>query len=244
MRPSVSELHGWYATLEGRRVARTLAALVARVITPSPTTRFLAVGYPTPLLHGLDPARFERMAIAMPHQQGAHRWPTRRGNLVVEVDPFRLPWEAGLFDTVLLVHTLEHGDSRRQLREVWRVLAPAGQLVVIVPNRLGLWTHFEDNPFGQGRPFTHGQLARLLEGAMFEPVAQRTAIPAPPIGVWRALGAAVGPLARGLGGARLAVARKRDGLRPAPVGHRIAVPAALRPAQAGRAAATAARRGA
>jgi SAM-dependent methyltransferase len=214
MRPSVSELHAWYAALEGRRVARTLAALVAGVVRPSPSARFLAVGYPTPLLHGLDPARFGRIAIAMPHQQGAHRWPARRGNLVAEVDPFRLPWEAGLFDTALLVHTLEHGDSRRQLREIWRVLAPAGELVVLVPNRLGLWTHFEENPFGQGRPFTHGQLERLLDGAMFEPVAQRTAIPVPPVGAWRAVGAAIGPFARGLGGVRLALARKSDGLRP------------------------------
>jgi SAM-dependent methyltransferase len=230
MRPSVSELHAWYATLEGRRVARTLAATVARVVSPSPTARFLAIGYPTPLLHGLDPARFERMAVAMPRQQGAHRWPARRGNVVVEVDPFRLPWAPALFDTVLLVHTLEHGDSRRQLREVWRVLAPAGRLVVIVPNRLGLWTHFENNPFGQGRPFTHGQLARLLESAMFEPVAQRTLIPAPPVGLWRAVGAAVGPLARGLGGARIALARKADGLRPLPVGRAVSAGAALRPA--------------
>jgi SAM-dependent methyltransferase len=230
MRPSLSELHAWYATLEGRRVARILAAMVAKVVTPSPAARFLAIGYPTPLLHGLDPARFAHMAVAMPRQQGAHRWPARRGNLVAEVDPFHLPWEAGLFDTALLVHTLEHGDSRRQLREVWRVLAPAGQLVAIVPNRLGLWTHFEENPFGQGRPFTHGQLGRLLDGAMFDPVAQRTAIPAPPIGAWRAIGAAVGPLARGLGGVRLALARKTDGLRPAPAGRAIAARASLRPA--------------
>ena len=218
MRPSVSELHAWYATLEGRRVARTLATLVAGAVRPTPAMRFLAVGYPTPLLHGLDPSRFECMAIAMPHQQGAHRWPARRGNLVAEVDPFRLPWPAALFDTALLIHTLEHGDSRRQLREIWRVLAPAGRLVVLVPNRLGLWTHFEDNPFGQGRPFTHGQLGRLLESAMFEPIAQRTAIPMPPVGAWRAVGAAIAPLAKGLGGVRLALARKTDGLRPAAVG--------------------------
>jgi SAM-dependent methyltransferase len=233
MRPSVSELHAWYATLEGRRVARTLAALIAGVVKPTPATRFLAVGYPTPLLHGLDPSRFERLVIGMPHQQGAHRWPARRGNLVAEVDPFHLPWEAGLFDTVLLIHTLEHGDSRRQLREIWRVLAPAGRLIALVPNRLGLWSHFEENPFGQGRPFTYGQLGRLLDAAMFEPVAQRTAIPVPPVGAWRAVGAAISPLAKGLGGVRLALARKSDGLRPAAlgVGRRArAVAAAPRPA--------------
>lgn len=222
MRPQVADLHRWYATLAGRRVARALGTLIAPAVRVRPTLRLLALGYPAPVLMGLDPARVERLAIAMPGEQGAHRWPSHRPNAAVATSPLHLPFADGLFDTAILVHALEFaGRPNRLLREVWRVLAPAGELIVIVPNRLGLWTHFESTPFGAGRPYTHGQLDRLLVESMFDPVAHRTALVAPPAGLLRPLGAIAGALAPGIGGVRLALARKADGLRPAMVGRAV-----------------------
>src|ERR1700754_812646 len=56
------------------------------------------------------------------------------------------------------------------LREMWRVLAPEGRLLLIVPNRRGLWARFDTTPFGYGRPYSRRQLERLLTGAMFTPL--------------------------------------------------------------------------
>ena len=42
------------------------------------------------------------------------------------------------------------------LREMWRVLAPEGRLLIIVPNRRGVWARFDTTPFGHGRPYSRG----------------------------------------------------------------------------------------
>lgn len=221
-RPTVEELHRWYATLGGRRTARTLGALIAPSVPVTPTARILGFGYAAPVLMGLDPARVERLALAMPGEQGAHRWPGHKPNVALAVSHHHLPFADALFDTAILIHAIEYaGRPNRMLRELWRVLQPAGRLIVITPNRLGVWTHLESNPFGSGRPYTRGQLDRLLTESLFEPLAHRTALPAPP-DAWGLARSLAGALAPGLGGVRVALARKTDGLSPALVGRAVA----------------------
>ena len=55
------------------------------------------------------------------------------------------------------------------LAEVWRVLTPGGRLLVVVPNRAGLWARMENTPFGYGRPFSRKQLSRLMRDMQFSP---------------------------------------------------------------------------
>jgi hypothetical protein len=79
---------------------------------------------------------------------------------------------------------LETTESLRPLlRQVWRVLSPAGRIVVVAPNRTSLWAQFETTPFGHGRPFSRAQLHRLLVDAMFTPTASTTCLHMPPFGV-------------------------------------------------------------
>src|SRR3546814_14734062 len=69
----------------------------------------------------------------------------------------------------LVVHALEHAaTAERFLRELWRVLAPGGSIVMVVPNRAGIWVHMETTPFGHGAPFGKNQLRRMLADALFE----------------------------------------------------------------------------
>ena len=51
---------------------------------------------------------------------------------------------------------------RPLLREMWRVLAPEGRLILVVPNRRGVWARLDKTPFGQGRPYSRRQLEALL----------------------------------------------------------------------------------
>ncbi|MDQ2634907.1 MAG: class I SAM-dependent methyltransferase, partial [Pseudomonadota bacterium] len=82
---------------------------------------------------------------------------------------------------MLLVHSLEHAESPREtLKEIWRVLSPAGRVVIVVPNRRGVWARFEHTPFGTGRPFSRGQLNELLREANFTPSAWADALFFPP----------------------------------------------------------------
>ncbi|MEL6375220.1 MAG: methyltransferase domain-containing protein [Pseudomonadota bacterium] len=85
-------------------------------------------------------------------------------------------------DLVLLAHVVETSEEvPTLLREVWRILKPEGRVIVIVPNRRGVWARLETTPFGHGRPYTRGQLERLLARSMYEPTAWSTALFFPPL---------------------------------------------------------------
>jgi len=68
------------------------------------------------------------------------------------------------------------------LREVWRVLTSEGRLVVVAPNRAGLWAHFESTPFGHGRPYSRAQLQSLLRDSLFAVERWDSALFMPPFG--------------------------------------------------------------
>ena len=55
----------------------------------------------------------------------------------------------------------------------------AGSLVV-APNRVGLWAHFESTPFGHGQPYSAGQIKWLLTSHMFRVERLEFALYLPP----------------------------------------------------------------
>ena len=93
------------------------------------------------------------------------------------------------------------------------MLAPGGRLVIVVPNRRGVWARFEHTPFGNGRPFSRGQLTSLLREANFTPggVGRRPVFPA----VAPALHAQAASAARTYRAAVLADVLRRDRRRGA-----------------------------
>ncbi len=177
VRPDIFELESFYAAPLGRRVAAVLRQTVTRLLPDLRGRDGLALGYPLPLL----PAD-NRFAVVMPHGQGA-RAQGPHGNRVVLAREEALPFPDRAFDCALLMHALEHAARpERLLREIWRVLADGGLLVVVVPNRHGLWSLGEHTPFGHGRPFTAGALRALLRAQLFEPCGEERALFWPPLG--------------------------------------------------------------
>lgn len=80
----------------------------------------------------------------------------------------RLPFTDGCLETVLLLEVLEHlANDAAGIREVCRVLAPGGKLVVSVPVPPGEIN--ENDPWGHKREgYRLGQLQALLENHGFE----------------------------------------------------------------------------
>ena len=131
--------------------------------------RVLGLGYPTPYL-GLFREDSERCIAFMPAAQGVLKWPTARPALATLVDEFSMPLPDAAVDRILLVHALEMSDDpERLLREVWRVLAPSGRLIAVIPNRRGVWTRTDNTPFGHGRPYSRAQITQLLRQTWFTP---------------------------------------------------------------------------
>ncbi len=142
----------------------------------------LGIGYPAPVVGGLCRGA-RRSAAIMPFAQGAAPWDLAdRGNVAILSDDARLPFADQMFDRVVLAHALEEADSpRAMLREIWRVTAPEGRLLVVAANRRGLWARAEATPFGHGRPWTRAQLSTLLENSLFQTTAWTHALHTPPI---------------------------------------------------------------
>src|SRR5437868_11816864 len=147
--------------------------------------RVLRIGYPTPYL-GLIREDSERCLAFMPAAQGVLKWPTGGTARATVVEEFSLPLADAAIDRILLVHALEMSDDPEGLlREVWRVLAPSGRMIAIIPNRRGVWTRTDATPFGHGRPYSRSQITQLLRQTWFTPTAWGEALFMPPVaGGW------------------------------------------------------------
>jgi hypothetical protein len=195
----VVDLRDFYETPLGQ-VARQLIRLRVRALWPDLAGQsLLGLGYATPYLRQFR-EEAARVVAVMPAQQGVLHWPPEGPNAVALADETELPLPDYSMDRVLLVHGLECGEHRRDmLREVWRVMTSSGRLLVVVPNRRGIWSRSDRTPFGQGHPYSTSQLSRLLRDNMFTPLETSRALFIPPL--------------RGRALLRTAVAWERVGMR-------------------------------
>jgi SAM-dependent methyltransferase len=185
MRRDVLELRQFYASDLGRAARTMMTRKVVEAWGDVHGQDVLGLGYATPVLSDLQPTA-RRVIAAMPAQQGVEIWPGGRRNLATLVAEDALPFPNALFDRILVVHAIEESaDPVTLLREVWRVLAPSGRVIVAVASRNGPWANFEKTPFGHGRPYSRSQLAELLRDAELEPSGWTRALYVPPV-AWMA----------------------------------------------------------
>lgn len=166
----VVDLRNFYGEPLGRLVRRVLRARLTAMWPKVAGDRVMGLGYATPYLRPFrDQA--ERVIGLMPAPQGVVNWPSEGPSATALVHEDALPLPDSSIDRALLVHCLEMAENPSDvLREVWRVLAPGGRLIAVVPNRSGLWARMETTPFGHGRPFSRGQLDRLLKETLYSPI--------------------------------------------------------------------------
>lgn len=179
MRRAIEDLRAFYGEPKGALVRRLLAKRLEDAWGEAEGCDVLGIGYATPWLDAFVGAR--RVIAAMPGGQGVELWPAIGKNRTLLVDDRRLPFAAGTFDRVLLVHALEEADDPTLLlTEAVRALAPAGRIILAAAARGGMWARAESTPFGHGRPFTRGQLERLVRAVGLEPTAWSQTLYVPP----------------------------------------------------------------
>lgn len=181
----VIDLRNFYSQRIGMVARRLINRGIGTCWPHADGMRVLGLGYPTPYL-GLFRDTCERCIAFMPAAQGVLKWPTARPTLAALVDEFAMPLPDASVDRILLVHALEMSDEPEGLlREVWRVLAPSGRMLAVIPNRRGVWTRTDATPFGHGRPYSRSQITQLLRQAWFTPTSWGEALFVPPInGSW------------------------------------------------------------
>jgi SAM-dependent methyltransferase len=200
MQVDVVDLKSFYASPLGHMArAMVLRAIRTRWENLSGLA-LLGLGYGVPYLDALRDGT-ERTLAFMPARQGVVAWPPGQLSCASLVEPTDLPLRDAVMDRILVVHALEVSDDPSALMsELWRVLAPGGHLMMIVPNRRGPWARADTTPFGHGQPYSRGQLTALLRQALFTPTHWAEALFAPPLGrgfflraapVWERVGAAL-----------------------------------------------------
>lgn len=177
----VVDLRAFYAERLGLIARRLIGEKLRKHWPALQGDRLVGLGYATPYLVDLAGGA-ERAIALMPAVQGVVNWPPEGPNAAALVSDDALPLPDAMIDRVLVIHSLEMSENpREQLREIWRILAPGGRVILVVPNRRGIWAHAERTPFGYGRPFSRGQLTALLRDALFSPLAWSEALAVPPI---------------------------------------------------------------
>ncbi len=180
MRPDVNALARFYDGRQGQLARRLINHQVRQIWPNLAGLHVLGIGFPGPILSACEEA--ERAVAVMPTTQGAVCWPEPSASRTAIVREDELPFADSSFDRVVLYHALETSPhAHRLLREVWRVLADGGKLLVIVPNRNGLWCWSEGTPFGYGQPFSRTQLQTMLMSWLFDPQQTAHALFMPPV---------------------------------------------------------------
>lgn len=181
MHLDVVELRQFYASTHLGRLAREATRERLRQLWPD--VRGMTVvgfGYAPPLMRPFL-AEAARTFCLMPAQQGVCAWPGEGPSVTALVEETLWPLPGGSADRLVVAHGLE--SSQRPgalLDEIWRVLAPGGRAVFILPNRAGMWARRDVTPFGCGRPYSIGQLERTLSEHKFTTIRRGAALYMPP----------------------------------------------------------------
>ncbi len=180
MSSDAREAAEFYQTARGAVAARLLRERLAGLWPDLAGMSVLGLGYAAPYLR-LWRETAARTVAGFPEQTKAARWPLAGRSLSCALAEDGLPFADLCFDRVLLVHGLEAAENARpMLREVWRVLRDDGKLLVVAPNRVGLWAHSERTPFGHGQPYSPGQIGALLAASLFRVERREGALYLPP----------------------------------------------------------------
>ena len=170
----------FYGSARGAVTARVLRERLLAMWPAAPGESLLGIGYTTPYLR-LWRDRAARCIALTPAQMGAALWPPGVPSLSCTAEEDSLPFADLAFDRILLVHGLETAENaRRLLREAWRVLKDDGRLLIVAPNRSGMWAYRETTPFGHGLPYSTGQIGRLLASGLFRIERRDAALWMPP----------------------------------------------------------------
>jgi SAM-dependent methyltransferase len=207
MHLDVVELRSFYYTTGLGRMVQRMVRERLRALWPDIHGQTLVgFGFAAPFLRPFM-AEAARTLCLMPAQQGVCQWPPEGPNLTALVEETLWPVPSGFADRLIVAHGLESCERPAALfEEIWRVLAPGGKAIFLVPNRAGIWARGDATPFGYGRPYSIGQLERTLSANKFTAERHEAALYLPPShrGFWLRVAPAIEQVGQKVDAQRLA----------------------------------------
>jgi SAM-dependent methyltransferase len=181
MHLDVVELRSFYYNTQlGRMVQRMVRARLRDMWPDIHGMNLVGFGFAAPFLRPFMEEATRTLCL-MPAQQGVCPWPTEGPNVTALVEETLWPVPTGFADRLIVAHGLESCERPTALfEEIWRVLAPGGKAIFLVPNRAGIWARRDVTPFGYGRPYSIGQLEKTLSANKFAAERHTAALYPPP----------------------------------------------------------------
>lgn len=170
----------YYTTLLGRAAQKAMRDQLQVRWSSVKGLSVAGFGFAAPLLRPcLEEA--SRVIALMPAQQGVLHWPAETENHSVLVEETSWPLASDSIDRLVVLHGLETSERPAALmEEIARVLKVGARVMLIVPNRSGLWARKEGTPFALGRPYSLRQIEALLREHGFALNATSSALFFPP----------------------------------------------------------------
>lgn len=138
----------------------------------------LGFGYPFMCLPSIT------MPVLVPSEMGALAYGHGDEVMTASVLSNAWPIASDSMNQIIICHGLEFcHDGTACLSEANRVLASSGELVLMTPNRRSFWVRDETTPLGHGRPFSKGQITKLLTKTGFTMTHLSRAVFLPPMGL-------------------------------------------------------------
>lgn len=182
MFPGNYDIQEYYASPQGQFVFQALSKRILKMwpLEELHDTTLTGVGFTFPYLdlYAECPENVnkqkEKNATKMNHKSiqtfaivskrsGLYYWPEGQDNRTVICRRGEWPFPKESVDRILIVHDAEYASGMAALlSEVWRVLKPNGRVLMVLPNRTGLWVRSDQNPFGHGAPYSLSQLRTTL----------------------------------------------------------------------------------
>jgi hypothetical protein len=179
MSVDIVDLAKFYASPLGLYVQGNLAQSIGDIWSPPHDDVLLGYGYGAPLFADVWPDA--EWQFLMPAQTGVMVEHEGLAGHVTLVEESGLPLRDDSVNRFVGMHALETARHiETLLDEVWRVVVPNGRVLLVVPNRRGLWARGDATPFGSGRPFSRSQLRVHLIDAGFDILRLQPALMLPP----------------------------------------------------------------
>jgi SAM-dependent methyltransferase len=162
----ILKLRAWYRSPIGHMVRRTLQKHIDDSLPNLRGKRILVLGYGAPYIKlWLKEAQ---VFCGMSARTGSVVWPESGLNRTCLLWDDEMPFADGMFDVVLILHSLEFSDNASAyFSECQRIMKDSGSLLIITPNRLGAWCRLDETPLGLGQPYSIGQLNKELRHTSF-----------------------------------------------------------------------------
>lgn len=178
----IEDLQKFYDSPLGLMVNQVISRQIHTSWPNVKNSTILGLGFPAPYLN-IFRHETNNIFAAIPSSGDATFSIKNSTEQIFMTDEVELPLEDLSIDRVIMIHSVEFSESIWPLmREIWRVLSTNGRLIIIAPNRRGVWARLEKTPFGYGRPYSQSQLTTLLHETLFTPIKIKTALYMPPIG--------------------------------------------------------------